>query len=61
MRPRGRKLLYILRMFTARAATMPTVRKDAIVWTSISVLMRTLSGIASVGLKALAFVNAMYR
>ena len=51
-------LRYMLRMFTARAATTPTVRNDAIAWISIRVLMRTLSGIASVGLKALAFVNA---
>lgn len=49
---------YMLRMFTARAATSPTVRKDAIDSISIRLLMRTLSGIASVGLNALALVNA---
>jgi hypothetical protein len=38
---------------------MPTVRNEAIAWISIRVLTRTLSGIASVGLNALAFVNAM--
>jgi hypothetical protein len=49
---------YILRMLTARAATTPTVRNDAIDSSNIRVLMRTLSGMASVGLNALAFVNA---
>lgn len=49
---------YMLRMLTARAATSPTVRNDAIDSVSIKVLMRTVSGIASVGLNALAFVNA---
>ena len=49
---------YMLRMLTARAATTPTVRNDAIDSSSIRVLMRTLSGMASVGLNALAFVNA---
>jgi hypothetical protein len=52
---------YMLRMLTARAATSPTVRNDAIDSISIRVLMRTLSGMASVGLNALAFVNATYR
>jgi hypothetical protein len=47
----------MLRMLTARAATSPTVRNDAIDSISIRLLMRTLSGIASVGLNALAFVN----
>jgi hypothetical protein len=56
--PAGR---YMLRMLTARAATSPTVRNDAIDSTSIRLLMRTLSGMASVGLNALAFVNETYR
>jgi hypothetical protein len=48
----------MLRMLTARAATTPTVKNDAIDSIGIKVLMRTVSGIASVGLNALAFVNA---
>jgi hypothetical protein len=48
---------YVLRMLTARAATNPTVRNDASDSSSMRLLMRTLSGMASVGLKALAFVN----
>ena len=46
------KVRYVLRMLTALAATSPTVRNDAIDSISIRVLMRTLSGIASVAERA---------
>jgi hypothetical protein len=49
------------RMLSARAATNPTARSDVIDAISIRHLMGSLSGIASVGLNAVAFVNATSR
>ena len=49
-----------LRMFTARAATSSTVIDDAADSISISNFAGRVSGIASVGLNAIAFVNEMY-
>ena len=43
-------------MLTARAATSPIVISE-----SISILTRTVSGIVSVGLNAVALVNDVYR
>ena len=45
-----------LRMFTARAATINASRRLAADSSSISIFAQRLSGIASVGLKAVAFV-----
>jgi hypothetical protein len=44
-------------MFTARAATSSTVIAETLDSESISSFARRLSGIASVGLKAMQFVN----
>jgi hypothetical protein len=48
-----------LRMFTARAAASSTVTAETADSISIRSFMRRVSGIASVGLKAIAFVNAI--
>ena len=45
-------------MFTARAATRSTVSAEVADSSSISTFARRLSGIASVGLKAIALVKA---
>ena len=58
---RVRKGFSYLRMFTARPATMTTVVIEARAWISIRSLARDVSGIVSVGLKAVAFVNDTYR
>ena len=47
-------------MFTARAATSSTVSAEVALSTSISAFARPVSGIASVGLNATAFVKATY-
>jgi hypothetical protein len=47
-------------MFTARAATNSTVIADIADPVSIIIFMRRVSGIASVGLNAIALVNEMY-
>ena len=49
------------RMFTARPATITTVVMEASASSSMSALARDVSGIVSVGLKAVAFVNDRYR
>ena len=49
------------RMLTARATTSPTVTSEASDWPLISHLAMGVSGIVSVGLKAVAFVNETYR
>jgi hypothetical protein len=46
------------KMFTARAATSRIVTAEAADSASISAFARWVSGIASVGLNAIAFVNA---
>jgi len=46
-----------LRVLTARPARSATVSRDASACSSISSLVRRVSGMASVGLKAVAFVN----
>jgi len=46
-----------VRMLTARASTMPSVTSEAPDCTSIISLAGGLSGIVSVGLKAVALVN----
>jgi len=46
-----------LRMLTARAATTATVSSDATDWVAIRSFARGLSGMVSVGLKAVAFVR----
>jgi hypothetical protein len=48
-------------MLTARAATSPIVISETIDCTSISILTRTVSGIASVGLNAVALVTVAAR
>jgi hypothetical protein len=45
------------RMFTARAATSPTVNSETNASSAISILLLTLSGMVSVGEKAVAFVK----
>lgn len=50
-----------LKMFTARAVTSSTVRDEADDSASMSSFARRLSGIASVGLNAIEFVNETYR
>ena len=50
-----------LKMFTARAVTSRMLSAEMADSESISSFAQRLSGIASVGLKALAFVNATYR
>ena len=45
-------------MLTARAATSSSVTIEMADWSSISIFARRVSGSVSVGLKALAFVNA---
>ena len=52
---------YDPRMFTARAATSATVSREASACTSMSILAHGVSGIVSVGLKAVAFVDDTYR
>jgi hypothetical protein len=47
-------------MFTARAATSSTVVAEIADSVSIIIFTRRVSGIASVGLKAIAFVNETY-
>ena len=47
-------------MFTARAATNSTVIAEIADSASIIILTRLVSGITSVGLNAMAFVNEMY-
>ena len=49
------------RMLTARAATSSNVRIERPDCTSISSFAQRVSGIVSVGLNALAFVNETYR
>ena len=49
------------RMLTARATTSPTVTSAVSACAAISSLAARLSGIASVGLNAVAFVNDTYR
>jgi hypothetical protein len=44
-------------MFTARAATRSTVTTESVESAAISALAVRVSGIASVGLKAVAFVS----
>ena len=44
-------------MFTARATTRPIVTSETKDWTSIRSFAICVSGIASVGLNAVAFVN----
>jgi hypothetical protein len=46
-------------MFTARAATSSTVVAEIADSASISIFARRVSGIASVGLNAIALVNEM--
>jgi hypothetical protein len=48
-------------MLTARATTRPTVISEAIDCALISHLAVGVSGIVSVGLKAVAFVSETYR
>ena len=48
------------RIFTARAATNSTVVAEIADSVSIIILTRRVSGIASVGLNAIALVNEMY-
>ena len=48
-------------MFTARATTITASDRLIDDCTSISILAQRLSGIASVGLNAVAFVNDTYR
>ena len=48
-------------MFTARPATITIVVIEASASISISSFARTVRGIVSVGLKAVAFVNPRYR
>ena len=50
-----------LRMLTALAATITASRRLATDSTSISIFAQRLSGIVSVGLNAVAFVNETYR
>jgi len=57
---RGRPRYY-LRMLIARAATMSASTRLAAASTSMSIFAQRLNGIVSVGLKAVAFVNEMYR
>ena len=45
------------RMLTARAATSSSVTSETVDWISISCFAVRVSGIVSVGLNALAFVN----
>lgn len=47
-------------MFTARAATNSTVVAEIADSASITIFTRRVSGIASVGLKAIEVVNEMY-
>ena len=48
-----------MRIFTARAAARRTVIAETPDWINIRNFVRRVSGIASVGLKAIALVNAM--
>ena len=50
-----------LKMLTARAVTSSTVMHEIADSESMSSLAQRLSGIASVGLKAIEFVNETYR
>jgi hypothetical protein len=49
-----------LKMFTARAATRSTTRAESDDSNSIRSFAQRLSGIVSVGLKAIEFVNETY-
>ncbi len=48
-------------MLTARATTRPMVTSAAADWTSISIFAVGVRGIVSVGLKAVALVNDVYK
>jgi hypothetical protein len=50
-----------LRMFTALATTKPIVTSAVSAWTAMSDFAVAVSGIVSVGLNAVAFVNDVYR
>lgn len=49
------------RIFTARAATSATVIREARDWIIISTFAHSVSGMVSVGLNAVAFVNETYK
>ena len=59
-RPLVRRNPY-LRMLTARDTTSATVNRDAADWTIINNLAQAVSGMVSVGLKAVALVKDVYR
>jgi hypothetical protein len=48
-------------MFTARETTRPIVTSETSDWSAIISFALTVSGIVSVGLNAVAFVNYTYR
>ena len=47
--------------FTARAMTRPRISSDTSAWTVMAILAHGASGIASVGLNAVALVKPRYR
>lgn len=49
------------KIFTALATTRPTIIKEVVDCKSINIFAHFVRGMISVGLKALAFVNDMYR
>lgn len=55
--PCRRRPAHQLKMFTALEMTMATVSNDARDWTIINSFAHAVSGIVSVGLNAVAFVN----
>src|SRR5262249_22535833 len=50
-----------VKAFTARATIRPNSASATVDWTSIAYLARWLSGMTSVGLKAVAFVKPRWR
>jgi hypothetical protein len=46
-----------LKTFTARAMTRPRITRETTDWMAIAILAHGASGITSVGLNAVAFVN----
>jgi hypothetical protein len=54
-------LPYEGRMLTARETTSPIVTSETSAWTPITLLASAVSGIVSVGLKAVALVSDTYR
>ncbi len=57
----GSPLRDYFRMFTARAITSPMITSELVAWTAMASFAHRASGMTSVGLNAVEFVNPRYR